>query len=281
MALKFSQEYISEIGREPPYTRRTFIFGCNDELFEENESGTFHQVSNRWSTMFWKLYFSKIIIRISMLIWYFRSHQPILNFINEHHPLNKVLTLDQFINHADDMSPALRAHLLDRSDHSEMLDLFQVYISFLFSYIGRISCLESIVGVLSLVSIPCNLYDVNQHEVLTCHFTANVWNFSSLMWNVSRKATLCEMTEYHMSCIIHLCYLQNFSWIHTSWKKSCKLNVKKSSTNFTKPWTLWWTLLKMKKNNNKSPCLKLTLQIIICKPKAVDIRPQFGFADYA
>ena len=43
-------------------------------------------------------------------------------------------------------------------------------LSFLFSYIGRISCLESIVGVLSLVSIPCNLYDVNQHEVLTCHF---------------------------------------------------------------------------------------------------------------
>ena len=84
-----------------------------------------------------------------------------------------------------------------------------------------------------------------------------------------------------MSCIIHLCNLQNFSWIHTSWKKSCKLNVKKSSTNFTKPWTLWWTLLKMKKNSNKSPCLKLTLQIIICKPKAVDIRPQFGFADYA
>ena len=125
-ALKLGQEYISEIGREPPYTRRTFIFGCNDELFEENESGTFHQVSNRWSTMFWKLYFSKIIIRISMLIWYFRSHQPILKFINEHHPLNKVLTLDQFINHADDMSPALRAHLLDRSDHSEMLDLFQV-----------------------------------------------------------------------------------------------------------------------------------------------------------
>ena len=65
---------------------------------------------------------------------------------------------------------------------------------------------EIIVGV--LVSIPCNLNDVNQHEVLTCHFTANVWNFSSfmwkvsnLLWKVSRKATFCEMTEYHMSCI--------------------------------------------------------------------------------
>ena len=40
--------------------------------------------------------------------------------------MNKVFTADQFFDHADDMSPALRAHLLERSDHSEMLDLFQL-----------------------------------------------------------------------------------------------------------------------------------------------------------
>ena len=36
----------------------------------------------------------------------------------------------------------------------------------------------------------------------------------------------------------------------------------------------------MEKNSNKSPCLQLTWQITICKPKAVDIWPQFGLADY-
>ena len=45
--------------------RRTFIFGCNDELFEENESGTFHQVSNRWSSILWKVYFSIITIHFN------------------------------------------------------------------------------------------------------------------------------------------------------------------------------------------------------------------------
>ena len=37
--------------------------------------------------------------------------------------MNKVFTADQFIDHADDISPALRAHL---SDHSDVLDLFQL-----------------------------------------------------------------------------------------------------------------------------------------------------------